>query len=229
MKLAMFREGGRDRLGVVEADTVIDVTGPAGLVGRSGGLAAGAGDLVAHAGAVGARSHGAPAAVRRCRRCGGRRRSAIGGNYASHLREIAHLNVSAGEHQIWFNKQASCITGPFDELVIPRACRRWITRWNWRWSSAGAAATCGRATPSITSPDTPSAMTPASASAITAARPSRWRNHSILWGPWGRGWSRPTRSPIRTRCESAPGSTASCGRTAIRRRCASTSSSRSRS
>lgn len=37
MKLAMFREGGRDRLGVVEADRVIDVT--AGLPALSADLA----------------------------------------------------------------------------------------------------------------------------------------------------------------------------------------------
>ncbi|WZB72926.1 fumarylacetoacetate hydrolase family protein [Achromobacter xylosoxidans] len=115
---------------------------------------------------------------------------AIGGNYASHLREIAHLNVSAGEHQIWFNKQASCIAGPFDELVIPPGMSTLDYEVELAVVIVGAAATCRRATPSITSPDTPSAMTPASASAITAARPSRWRNHSILWGPWGRGWSR---------------------------------------
>ena len=65
MKLAMFREGGRDRLGVVEADTVIDVT--AGLPALSADLA----DWLPGQGtswrmlALLARSHGAPAAVRR--------------------------------------------------------------------------------------------------------------------------------------------------------------------
>ena len=147
MKLAMFREGGRDRLGVVEADTVIDVT--AGLPALSADLA----DWLPGQGtswrmlALLAREATARLPLSAVRLLPPLRRPsaflAIGGNYASHLREIAHLNVSAGEHQIWFNKQASCITGPFDELVIPRACRRWITRWNWRWSSAGAAANAG--------------------------------------------------------------------------------------
>ena len=124
MKLAMFREGGRDRLGVVEADTVIDVT--AGLPALSADLA----DWLPGQGtswrmlALLAREATARLPLSAVRLLPPLRRPsaflAIGGNYASHLREIAHLNVSAGEHQIWFNKQASCITGPFDELVIPR-------------------------------------------------------------------------------------------------------------
>ena len=77
MKLAMFREGGRDRLGVVEADRVIDVT--AGLPALSADLA----DWLPGQGtswrmlALLARSLGAPAAVRRAAAAAaaGRRRS----------------------------------------------------------------------------------------------------------------------------------------------------------
>lgn len=43
----------------------------------------------------------------------------LGGNYASHLKEILHLGITAPETQIWFNKQTSCINGPFDDVVIP--------------------------------------------------------------------------------------------------------------
>lgn len=44
---------------------------------------------------------------------------AIGGNYASHIKEIEHLGIKAPETQLWFNKQTSCIVGPFDEVAIP--------------------------------------------------------------------------------------------------------------
>ncbi|VWB32452.1 fumarylacetoacetate hydrolase family protein [Burkholderia lata] len=123
MRLAMFREGGTDRIGVVEADTIIDVT--AGLPALSAeltdwlpGLATSWRML-----ALLARESTARLPLSAVRLLPPVRRPstflAIGGNYASHIREIAHLNVSVGEHQIWFNKQVSCITGPFDELIVP--------------------------------------------------------------------------------------------------------------
>lgn len=43
----------------------------------------------------------------------------LGGNYASHLKEIEHLGIQPPQTQIWFNKQTSCIAGPFDDVVIP--------------------------------------------------------------------------------------------------------------
>ncbi|ADP16865.1 fumarylacetoacetate (FAA) hydrolase family protein 6 [Achromobacter xylosoxidans A8] len=123
MKLAMFHEGGRDRLGVVEADAIIDVT--ADLPALSPDLAdwLPGQDTSWRLLALLARESRARLPLSAVRLLPPLRRPsaflAIGGNYASHLREIARLNVSVGEHQIWFNKQASCITGPFDDLIIP--------------------------------------------------------------------------------------------------------------
>jgi len=47
----------------------------------------------------------------------------LGGNYASHLREIEHLGIKAPETQVWFNKQVSCVAGPFADVSIPAASR----------------------------------------------------------------------------------------------------------
>ncbi len=41
---------------------------------------------------------------------------AIGMNYAKHLEEADLLGVARSKHQTWFNKQTSCIAGPFDEI-----------------------------------------------------------------------------------------------------------------
>jgi 2-keto-4-pentenoate hydratase/2-oxohepta-3-ene-1,7-dioic acid hydratase in catechol pathway len=41
---------------------------------------------------------------------------AIGMNYAKHLEEADKLGVARSNHQIWFNKQTSCIGGPFDPI-----------------------------------------------------------------------------------------------------------------
>jgi 2-keto-4-pentenoate hydratase/2-oxohepta-3-ene-1,7-dioic acid hydratase in catechol pathway len=41
---------------------------------------------------------------------------AIGMNYAKHLEEADKLGVARSKHQTWFNKQTSCISGPFDPI-----------------------------------------------------------------------------------------------------------------
>lgn len=43
---------------------------------------------------------------------------AIGMNYAKHLEEADKLGVARSKHQVWFNKQTSCIVGPYD-MVEP--------------------------------------------------------------------------------------------------------------
>jgi 2-keto-4-pentenoate hydratase/2-oxohepta-3-ene-1,7-dioic acid hydratase in catechol pathway len=41
---------------------------------------------------------------------------AIGMNYAKHLEEADKLGVARSKHQTWFNKQTTCISGPFDDI-----------------------------------------------------------------------------------------------------------------
>jgi 2-keto-4-pentenoate hydratase/2-oxohepta-3-ene-1,7-dioic acid hydratase in catechol pathway len=41
---------------------------------------------------------------------------AIGLNYAKHVEESERIGVSAPKHQLWFNKQTSCLSGPFDDI-----------------------------------------------------------------------------------------------------------------
>lgn len=44
---------------------------------------------------------------------------AIGLNYQDHLQEVLARGGKAPESQLWFNKQVSCITGPFDPVHKP--------------------------------------------------------------------------------------------------------------
>lgn len=44
---------------------------------------------------------------------------AIGMNYRDHAAEAKSLGLDVPEWQIWFNKQVSCINGPFDDVVLP--------------------------------------------------------------------------------------------------------------
>ncbi len=41
---------------------------------------------------------------------------AIGMNYQKHLEEAARLGVEAPKDQLWFNKQTTCIVGPYDDI-----------------------------------------------------------------------------------------------------------------
>ena len=41
---------------------------------------------------------------------------AIGMNYAKHAAEAARLGVATPTHQLWFNKQTTCISGPYDDI-----------------------------------------------------------------------------------------------------------------
>src|SRR5580692_9795629 len=41
---------------------------------------------------------------------------AIGMNYAKHQAEAATLGVEAPKKQFWFNKQTSCLSGPYDDI-----------------------------------------------------------------------------------------------------------------
>jgi 2-keto-4-pentenoate hydratase/2-oxohepta-3-ene-1,7-dioic acid hydratase in catechol pathway len=41
---------------------------------------------------------------------------AIGMNYAKHLEEADRLGVARAKYQTWFNKQTTCISGPYDEI-----------------------------------------------------------------------------------------------------------------
>jgi 2-keto-4-pentenoate hydratase/2-oxohepta-3-ene-1,7-dioic acid hydratase in catechol pathway len=46
---------------------------------------------------------------------------AIGMNYQAHADEAAAAGIPTPKSQLWFNKQVSCIAGPFDDVVAPKA------------------------------------------------------------------------------------------------------------
>ena len=118
MKLARFRLDGSVRLGQVVDDVILDLTG-AGL-GAASMLA------LVEAGSAGLDSVGDAAAKARhlplrnvqllapIERPG--KYLAIGMNYQKHVEEAKRLGVDTPKHQVWFNKQTTCITGPYDRI-----------------------------------------------------------------------------------------------------------------
>lgn len=123
MRLVTFTEGGRTRIGTVQGEEIIDLSTAAQLPSDLVGLL--------ELGADGIRAARAAAASSRVRFSRTdvrieapilrpRKFLGLGGSYRSHLEEVAHLGIQPPKFQTWFNKQVSCINGPYDDIHLPR-------------------------------------------------------------------------------------------------------------
>ena len=120
MKLLRYSEDDQTRLGALEGETIVDLSPiasdyPTILSIVRGGDAA----LARVQDTIAAREHTrASAGVRLLapiERPG--KFLAIGMNYRKHMAESEKLGVPKPQQQFWFNKQTTCIAGPFDDVV----------------------------------------------------------------------------------------------------------------
>ena len=115
MKLVRYARDGAAAVGVVRGEEVVPVTGYPTMLALIEAGQAGL-DLVREAAEAG-RDAIALADVRLLapiERPG--KYLAIGMNYAKHLAEADKLGVARAAHQTWFNKQTTCISGPYDAI-----------------------------------------------------------------------------------------------------------------
>lgn len=122
MKLARFTVEGRTRLGKVVGETVIDLSDAVPGIGDSmralltqldtvrGAIEAAEGPAFALADVT----LEAPIADPQ-------KYLAIGMNYQDHADEAARAGKPVPTSQLWFNKQVSCINGPFADVEVPKA------------------------------------------------------------------------------------------------------------
>ncbi len=119
MKLVRFVVDGTARVGLVAGDEVVDVAACLPQFGTMVAvIAAGKAGLTE----IAAKTAGAVPALRLAdaqllapvERPG--KYLAIGMNYAKHLEESDKLGVARSTHQTWFNKQTTCLSGPYDEI-----------------------------------------------------------------------------------------------------------------
>ena len=119
MKLLRFDDDGKARLGVAQGEKIIPLDAlaseyPTMLSIIEGGAAALAriSDVVAKA------TDGVPLASAKLlapvEKPG--KYLAIGMNYAKHVAEADKLGVARSAHQVWFNKQTTCLNSPFGEI-----------------------------------------------------------------------------------------------------------------
>ena len=121
MKLCRFTQDGTTRIGKVIGDAVIDLSHVPGVTGSMRALLTGLPDL--RPALEAAESPSFPLASVRLEAPidDPRKYLAIGMNYAAHAAEAAAAGISVPKSQLWFNKQVSCINGPYDPIELPKA------------------------------------------------------------------------------------------------------------
>ncbi len=122
MKLARFTAEGKTRLGKVVGDRIVDLSAAAPSAGDSMRLLLEMLDSVRSAiEAAGAPSFAISEVTLEAPIADPQKYLAIGMNYQSHVDEAEAAGVTAPKTQIWFNKQVSCINGPYSEVDVPKA------------------------------------------------------------------------------------------------------------
>ena len=120
MKILRYERAGEIGIGLVEGDVVLPLAGLSSAYPTVTAIAA-----------------GGPNALDRVRDFAARTRSripleglrlvapierpgkylAIGMNYRKHAEEAAKLGIATPQKQLWFNKQTTCLAGPYDDIV----------------------------------------------------------------------------------------------------------------
>ena len=122
MKLTRFTVEGRTRLGKVVDDRIIDISTAAPDDGHSMRLLLEQLESLRPAiEALDAPSFALADVVLEAPIADPRKYLAIGMNYQSHVDEAEAAGKTAPKTQIWFNKQVTCINGPFSDVDVPKA------------------------------------------------------------------------------------------------------------
>lgn len=122
MKLARFTVEGSTRLGKVIDDHIVDISAAAPEIGDSMRLLLEQFDTLRGAiEAVSAPSFSLAEVTLEAPIADPRKYLAIGMNYQAHADEAAAAGKPVPTSQLWFNKQVSCINGPFAPVEVPKS------------------------------------------------------------------------------------------------------------
>jgi len=119
MKLVRFDAGNGPRCGVVVGDAVVDLAA-AGCAYTEMMAIIGGGPAALEAVAKAAAETAPQHQLKDVRLLAPVQKPgkylAIGMNYKKHADEARKLGIAVPEKQVWFNKQTTCVSGPFDEI-----------------------------------------------------------------------------------------------------------------
>ncbi|KAA3510765.1 fumarylacetoacetate hydrolase family protein [Agrobacterium vitis] len=120
MKLARFIVEGKPRLGKVVGSEIIDLSSAAPECGSSmKALIEQLDELRPALEALDGPSFGLADVQLAAPITDPRKFLAIGMNYRAHAEEAAAAGIPTPKSQLWFNKQVTCINGPYDDVVLP--------------------------------------------------------------------------------------------------------------
>jgi 2-keto-4-pentenoate hydratase/2-oxohepta-3-ene-1,7-dioic acid hydratase in catechol pathway len=119
MRLLRYLEAGTPRIGLMAGDGIVDIADLTPDFTRIVDIAAAGPDAIARLADLSANA--APRlALADARLLAPIERPgkylAIGMNYGKHLEEADRLGVARSQHQVWFNKQTTCVVGPYDDI-----------------------------------------------------------------------------------------------------------------
>jgi len=119
MKLCRFEESGSIRLGKIVSDTVVDVSWIPGVGHSMRGLVAALPEMREALEAARGPRFALDQVRLRAPIDDPQKYLAIGMNYKAHADEAAAAGIPIPKSQLWFNKQVSCISGPYDAIELP--------------------------------------------------------------------------------------------------------------
>jgi 2-keto-4-pentenoate hydratase/2-oxohepta-3-ene-1,7-dioic acid hydratase in catechol pathway len=120
MQLCRFTENGITRIGKLVADRVIDLSPVGGVTGSMRSLLASLAELRAELELATAPSFALASVKLNAPITDPQKFLAIGMNYKAHADEAAAAGIPIPKSQLWFNKQVSCISGPYDDIELPK-------------------------------------------------------------------------------------------------------------
>jgi 2-keto-4-pentenoate hydratase/2-oxohepta-3-ene-1,7-dioic acid hydratase in catechol pathway len=119
MKLCRFTHNGETRIGKVAGGDVIDLSGVPGVGASMRALLADLPALRPALEAAGGPVHALADVTLEAPIADPQKFLAIGMNYQAHADEAAAAGIPTPASQLWFNKQVSCINGPFGDIEKP--------------------------------------------------------------------------------------------------------------
>jgi 2-keto-4-pentenoate hydratase/2-oxohepta-3-ene-1,7-dioic acid hydratase in catechol pathway len=120
MKLARFSHGGSTRIGKVVGDRIVDLSGVPGVTGSMRQVLTDLPGLRAALEAATGPDLALAEVTLEAPIADPQKYLAIGMNYEAHAREAEEAGIPRPTSQLWFNKQVSCITGPYDPVELPK-------------------------------------------------------------------------------------------------------------